>query len=209
MTAAIPWLRPTTLQGHALALEPLALAHAAELSEATRDGSLWRLPYTSVPDPAGMDAYLEEALAMQAAGTALPFAIRLEDGGHLVGSTRFCHAEPAHRRVEIGYTWLAESVQRSFVNTACKLLLLGHAFDELKALAVEFRTHRLNRASRRAIERLGAQQDGILRQHRIEPDGTLRDTVVFSILDHEWAAVRKGLREDLRILEAMPRERPS
>jgi len=146
----------------------------------------------------GVEAYVQAALEQQAQGHAVPFAIRLAEGGRVVGSTRFCNIEAAHHRAEIGYTWLAKSVQRTSVNSACKQLLLTHAFEERQAIAIEFRTHWHNRASRRAIERLGAKQDGVLRQHRQDPSGAFRDTVVYSILDSEWPTVRRGLEAALR-----------
>lgn len=188
------WLEPVTLEGTAARLEPLEMDHVPHLERAAADGELWRLWVTSVPAPAGTRRYVEEALDAQIRGTALPFVVRRRADGEIVGSTRFCHAEPQHRRVEIGYTWYAKSAQRSAINTDCKCLLLTHAFETLNAVAVEFRTHFHNRASRLAIERLGARQDGVLRQHQILPDGTLRDTVVYSILDREWPTVRRGLQ---------------
>lgn len=187
------WLSPVTLEGRVARLEPLVVDHVPDLQRAAADGRLWRLWVTSVPEPDATRRYVEDALDAQARGTALPFVVRRLQDGEIVGSTRYCHAEPAHRRVEIGYTWYSASAQRTGVNTDCKRLLLAHAFDTLGAIAVELRTHFHNRASRRAIERLGARQDGVLRQHQIMPDGTLRDTVVYSILDREWPTVRRGL----------------
>lgn len=195
------WLTEITLEGYGVRLEPMRAEHAPGLEEAVADGELWNLWFTLVPDQGSAEAYIDQALAMQAAGTSRPFVICLQDSGRVVGSTRFCHIDDENQRVEIGYTWLAKSVQRSFVNAACKQLLLTYAFEDRGAIAVEFRTHWHNRASRRAIERLGAKQDGVLRQHRRHPDGSYRDTVVFSILQSEWPAVRRGLLADLSGLD--------
>ncbi len=191
------WLEEVELRGEGVLLEPLRTEHVEPLIEAAADGELWRLWYTNVPTIEGVEAYVAEALCARERGAALPFAIRLERDGRIVGSTRFCNVAEADQRAEIGYTWLSESVQRSFVNTACKLLLLGHVFEERDAIAIEFRTHWHNTASRRAIARLGAKQDGVLRQHRQEAHGGYRDTVVFSILNSEWPTVRQGLRARL------------
>ena len=187
---------PVTLRCTHAALEPLASAHAAELAEAARDGELWRAWYTFVPPPEGMAAEIARRLALQEAGTMLPFTVR-DAAGRAVGMTTFMNIDSVHRRVEIGSTWVARSVQRSALNTECKLMLLTHAFDTLECIAVEFRTHFFNLQSRRAIERLGAKQDGILRNHSRASDGTLRDTVVFSIIQSEWPTVRSHLRWQL------------
>jgi len=191
------WIKEIALEGYGVRLEPMQAEHAQGLEQAVADGELWKLWFTLVPDQGSAQSYIEQALAMEAAGTARPFVIRLQESGRVVGSTRFCHIDDDNQRVEIGYTWLAKSMQRTFVNAACKQLLLTHAFEVRGAIAVEFRTHWHNRASRRAIERLGAKQDGVLRQHRRDPDGSYRDTVVFSILQSEWPAVRRGLLADL------------
>ena len=190
-------LSPVTLTGERVTLEPLSHEHHDDLVEAVRDGRLWELWYTSVPTPEGMAAEIDARLAQQAAGTMLPFAVRRNDSGRVVGMTTFMNIEAAVPRVEIGSTWTAASAQRTGLNAEAKLLLLGHAFDVLGCLAVEFRTHWHNHQSRTAIARLGAKQDGVLRNHRRMPDGSLRDTVVFSILDSEWPAVRNGLRHRL------------
>jgi RimJ/RimL family protein N-acetyltransferase len=187
------FLFPVTLEGRHVRLEPLTQDHAGGLRRAAADGELWTLWYTAVPAPDAVDAYVEAALAMQAAGTALPFAVRSQATGEVVGCTRYCHADAANRRVEIGYTWYAAGVQRSAVNTECKWLLLRHAFETLRCIRVEFCTHWLNQRSRAAIERLGAKQDGVLRNHRVLPDGSYRDTVVFSIIESEWSAVNTHL----------------
>jgi RimJ/RimL family protein N-acetyltransferase len=186
-------LSPVTLAGELVTLEPLRREHHDGLVEAAADGRLWELWYTSVPSPGTMATDIAEKLAEQAAGTRLPFTVRRSDTGRVVGMTTYLNIEPEVPRLEIGSTWTAASAQRTGVNTESKLLLLGHAFDELGCLAVEFRTHWHNQQSRAAITRLGARQDGVLRQHRRMPDGSLRDTVVFSIVDSEWPAVRSGL----------------
>ena len=188
------WLTETELKGDAVTLVPLRLEHREGLLAAAADGDLAALWFTSVPGPASIDAFLAFALAEQEADRALPFAVIENASGQVVGSTRFMNATPAHRRVEIGHTWYAGRCQRSAVNSTCKLLLLTHAFETLDAIAVEFRTHWHNQASRQAIARLGAKQDGILRNHQIDAEGILRDTVVFSIIAGEWPAVKRALR---------------
>jgi RimJ/RimL family protein N-acetyltransferase len=190
------WPAPVTLAGPGARLEPLSRDHHDGLCAATRDGELWTLWYTSVPSPEGMAAEIERRLALQAAGSMLPFTAfdtSLPGPGRIVGMTTYMHVDAVHRRVEIGSTWTARSAQRTALNTRCKRLLLGHAFDTLGCIAVEFRTHRLNVQSRRAIERLGAQLDGILRAHQVSPNGTLRDTAVYSITAAEWPTVRAHL----------------
>ncbi|WP_222193243.1 GNAT family N-acetyltransferase [Modestobacter italicus] len=191
------WLAPVTLTGELVTLQPLAHGHVPALATAAADGRLWELWYTSVPTPEGMAADVAAKLAQREAGTMLPFAVRRNDTGGVVGVTTFCNADREAPRLEIGYTWTAASAQRTGVNAESKLLLLGHAFDQLGCIAVEFRTHWHNQQSRTAIARLGAKQDGVLRNHRRQPDGSLRDTVVFSITDAEWPAVRNGLRHRL------------
>ncbi|GAB3676748.1 GNAT family N-acetyltransferase [Salinisphaera aquimarina] len=186
------WIEPTVLTGRHVSLEPLVAEHASALAAAATDGELWRLWYTSVPAPDGVDAYIQGALDEQAAG-GLAFAVRDRASDTVVGSTRFCHVDEVNHRLEIGFTWYAARCQRSAINTECKRLLLGHAFEQLGAIAVEFRTHWHNRASRAAIARLGAKQDGVLRNHTKSVDGVYRDTVVFSIIDLEWPAVRQNL----------------
>jgi N-acetyltransferase len=186
------FIEAVTLEGRYVTIEPLAREHEAEIKAAAADGELWRLWYTSVPAPHKTRSWLELALAQSANLGWMPFIVR-DANGVLIGSTRYCNVDGANRRVEIGYTWYAKRVQRTAVNTECKLLLLTHAFEALKCIAVEFRTHLFNFSSRAAIERLGAKQDGILRNHQIMPDGTLRDTVVFSIVESEWPAVKRHL----------------
>jgi RimJ/RimL family protein N-acetyltransferase len=186
------WPAPVTLSGPHATLLPLAQEHLDGLIAAAADGELWKLWYTAVPTPEGMAGEIGRRLALQAAGSMLPFTV-LDASGRIVGMTTYMHIDATHRRVEIGSTWTAASAQRSALNTQCKRLLLGHAFDTLGCIAVEFRTHRLNTQSRRAIERLGAQLDGILRSHQVSPNGALRDTAVYSITAPEWPAVRAHL----------------
>jgi RimJ/RimL family protein N-acetyltransferase len=182
-----------TLEGEQVRLEPLATAHAQGLSEAIQDGELHRLWYTIVPSPEQVPAWIEASLQAQQTGKAVPFAVRRRRDGRIVGSTRYMNIEPTQRRLEIGTTFYAASVQRSGLNTECKRLLLSHAFEALRCIAVEFRTHWFNHRSREAIARLGAKQDGVLRKHQQLADGSFRDTVVFSITDDEWPAVRNHL----------------
>jgi len=186
------WPAPTSLSGPHASLVPLAREHHDGLCDAVRDGELWRLWYTAVPAPEGMAAEIERRLALQAAGSMLPFTT-LDASGRIAGMSTYMNIDAKHRRIEIGSTWTRAGCQRSAFNTQCKRLLLGHAFEALDCIAVEFRTHRLNTQSRRAIERLGAQLDGILRAHQVSPDGSLRDTAVYSITAAEWPTVRSHL----------------
>ncbi|MEO8160100.1 MAG: GNAT family N-acetyltransferase [Arenimonas sp.] len=186
------WTQPVTLSGKHARLEPLAIEHASGLRAALADGELWRLWYTAVPTPDALEEYMETALRGQQAGTELPFVVR-DGAGEIVGCTRYCRIEQGNHRLEIGYTWYSQRVQRSALNTEAKRLLLGHAFDSLKAIAVEFRTDWFNQRSRAAIARLGAKQDGVLRNAFRRPDGSIRDTVVFSIIESEWPTVRTHL----------------
>ena len=195
------WIQAVTLAGAHAVLEPLAMEHVAGLQEAVRDGELWKLWYTSVPAPDGVAEYARAALEQRERAGWMPFVVRDRASGRIIGSTRYCNVDETNQRLEIGYTWYAASYQRTAVNTECKYLLLGHAFETLGAIAVEFRTHWHNRPSRAAIARLGAKQDGVLRNHQRLPDGTLRDTVVFSIIDQEWPAVRQSLRHRLGLQE--------
>ena len=190
------WLQPVTLRGRHATLEPLSPAHLDDVTDAVRDGELWRLWYTIVPSPEGMAAEIERRLALQARGTMLPFAV-LDDDGRGVGMTTYMNVDLAVRRVEIGSTWYARRVQRTGLNTECKLLLLTHAFEQLDCLAVEFRTAFFNFPSRRAIERLGAKLDGVLRSHQRYTNGTLRDTCVYSIVGAEWPTVQAHLTHEL------------
>lgn len=193
------WLEPITLTGHAASLEPLSHDHHDGLVAAVRDGELWQLWYTSIPSPETMAKEIDRRLGLQATGTMLPFTVKDADG-IVAGMTTYMNVDAANRRVEIGSTWYASRVQRSPLNTQCKLLLLSHAFEALDCIAVEFRTHFFNHQSRRAIERLGAKQDGILRNHQIAPNGTLRDTVVYSIIASEWPTVKAHLTYQLQRL---------
>jgi RimJ/RimL family protein N-acetyltransferase len=187
---------PVTLKGVHATLEPLTLAHEAEAIEAVKDGELWALWYTSIPSPDEMRAGIERRLKLQEKGSMLPFAVRNAEG-RMVGMTTFMNIDAANRRVEIGSTWTAKTAQRGPLNTECKLLLLTHAFEQLDCIAVEFRTHFFNQQSRRAIERLGAKLDGILRHHQVAPNGSLRDTCVYSIVAPEWPTVQAHLRFQL------------
>jgi RimJ/RimL family protein N-acetyltransferase len=186
---------PATLENAWVRLEPLSTDHAAELAEATV--GLEYAWYTTAPTADEIPAEIDRRLVWQAEGHMNPWVVRRLATGQAVGMTTFCNIDQPNRHVEIGHTWLGRSAQRTEVNSAAKLLLLGHAFEACDAIAVELRTHWHNRQSREAIARLGAKQDGILRNHRLGPDGTLRDTVVFSILPHEWPAVRLGLEQRL------------
>ncbi len=189
-------LSPVSLASPYASLVPLSLDHADALRAAARDGELWRLWYTTVPAPENMTAEIERRLSLQATSAMLPFTV-LDPDGVPVGMTTFMNVDLVNRRVEIGSTWYAQRVQRTALNTACKLMLLQHAFDHLQCIAVELRTHVLNTQSRRAIERVGARQDGILRNHMRMPNGTLRDTVVYSIIESEWPTVRAHLEWQL------------
>ena len=186
-------LEPVTLTGRHVELVPLSREHRDALAEAVRDGELWRLWYTNIPPPEAMAAEIERRLSLQAAGSMLPFTVLDGPGGRPVGMTTYMNIDIAGPRVEIGSTWYAARVQRTALNTEAKFLLLSHAFDRLGCLAVEFRTHFMNHASRRAIERLGAKLDGVLRHHQRMKDGTLRDTCVYSITAPEWPTVRSHL----------------
>ncbi|NMO15742.1 GNAT family N-acetyltransferase [Pyxidicoccus fallax] len=192
------WSHIPILEGRHVRLEPLRVEHVEALSLAVTDGKLWDCWYTSVPRPEGMAGYVETALAMKERGQALPFVVR-DAGGEVVGSTRLYQLDPQTPRLSIGYTWYAKRVQRTGLNTEAKLLLLTHAFEKLKCAAVGFETSWFNHASRTAIARLGAKQDGVLRNHLRHSDGSLRDTVVFSILEAEWPAVRRHLRAKLEV----------
>ncbi|MEQ1685792.1 MAG: GNAT family protein [Burkholderiaceae bacterium] len=190
------WLSPVRLVGAHCSLEPLAPEHHDELVAATRDGELWKLWYTAIPSPEGMSAEIARRLDLQTRGSMLPFTTR-DANGRVVGMTTYMNVDAVNQRVEIGSTWTAVSAQRGPFNTECKLLLLGHAFETLGCIAVEFRTHFFNQQSRRAIERLGAKLDGILRNHQRASNGTLRDTAVYSITAAEWPTVKAHLRWQL------------
>lgn len=189
---------PLILEGHGLRLEPLSLDHRAALADAASDGQLWELFFTTVPEPDRTEAYIQTALDGQRDGHMLPWAVRDLGLGEIVGSTRFHDIVAPIDRVEIGYTWYARRAQRSHVNTACKLLLLAHAFDTLGAKVVGLRTDILNQVSQRAIEALGAQKDGLIRHYQARRDGSVRDTVMYSILLGEWPAIRERLERRLK-----------
>lgn len=187
------WPAPVTLEGRTATLVPTDPAHAADIAEAVADGDLYKLWYTSVPTPAGVAAEIERRLGLMAKGSMLPFTVLETGTGKAVGMTTYMNIDAANRRLEIGSTFYRKSVQRSGLNTECKFMLLRHAFEALDAIAVEFRTHFMNRQSRDAIERLGAKADGVLRAHMVMPNGTLRDTCVYSILATEWPSVKANL----------------
>ena len=192
----MPWLAPVSLHGAHARLEPLSHEHREGLAEAVKDGEMWKLWYTSVPRAEDMTKEIDRRLGLQKLGTMLPWTV-FDADGRIAGMTTYMNVDANNRRVEIGSTWYAKRVQRSGLNTQCKLLLLQHAFEKLDCIAVEFRTHFFNHQSRRAIERLGAKQDGILRSHQVTPNGTLRDTVVFSIIASEWPTVKAHLNYQL------------
>ncbi len=184
---------PETLQGHGVRLEPLTREHHDALAAAASDGRLWELFFTSVPEPGQVRAYIESALREQEQGTMLPWAVRDLKSGEIVGSTRYHDIVAAADRVEIGYTWYAQRCQRTHVNTACKLLLMEYAFERIQCKVVGLRTDSFNFRSQRAIEALGAKKDGVIRRHWPRRDGSIRDTVMYSVLAEEWPGVRKHL----------------
>lgn len=190
-------LEPVTLTGSHVSLEPLSLAHLSDLADATGDGDLASLWFTTVPGAAEMPAEIARRLELFDRGLMLPFTVIERAGRRAVGMTTFMNVDAVNRRVEIGSTWYRRSVWRTAINTECKLLLLAYAFTTLEAIAVEFRTSTMNHRSRQAIERLGAKLDGILRNHAVHRNGTLRDTCVYSMLPHEWPAIRAGLEYEL------------
>jgi RimJ/RimL family protein N-acetyltransferase len=189
---------PVELEGHGVRLEPLGLRHERELAAAAADGALWELWFTAVPAPAETKAYIETALARQGEGRMLPWAVRNLATGAIVGSTRFHDIVADIDRVEIGYTWYAQRCQRSHVNTACKLLLFTYGFETLGCKVVGLRTDNFNFRSQRAIEALGAKKDGVIRHHWPRRDGSIRDTVMYSVLREEWTGVRKHLESRLK-----------
>ena len=191
------FVEPVTLAGTHATLEPLAPSHLESVAAAAADGELWKLWYTSVPAPESAGRWLDTALDMRERLGAMPFVVRDNASGDVVGSTRYFNVDAANRRLEIGHTWYSKRAQRTAINTECKLLLLKHAFESLGCIAVEFRTHWFNHASRAAIARLGAKQDGVIRNHMRHADGSIRDTVTFSIIDSEWPAVKRHLRAKL------------
>jgi N-acetyltransferase len=191
-------LQPVVLEGHGVCLEPMAIAHADALAAAATDGNLWTLFFTSVPEPHQTADYIRAALDGQSAGHMLPWVVRDVTSGNIVGSTRYHDIVGSSDRVEIGYTWYAQRCQRTHVNTACKLLLLGHAFETQDCKVVGLRTDNFNFRSQRAIEALGAKKDGVIRHHWPRRDGTIRDTVLYSILSTEWADVKRHLELRLK-----------
>lgn len=195
------WLKPVTLQDSAVSLVPLSHVHHDDLVDAVKDGELWTLWYTLIPTPDKMTAEIDRRLGLQDKGSMLPFTVIDKASGRAVGMTTYMNVDAANRRVEIGSTWYRKSVQRSALNTRCKLMLLQYAFEPLDCIAVEFRTHFFNHQSREAIAKLGAKQDGILRNHQLGVNGTMRDTVVFSILPVEWPVVKTHLRHRLKLAE--------
>jgi len=192
------WIEPVTLSGSRVLLEPLSLEHLDGMIAAVKDGELWNLWYTSIPSPEKAEGYIKTALDMRTNAGAMPFIIRDRESNTIIGCTRYFNVDEVNQRLEIGHTWYSESYQRTAANTESKYLLLSHAFEELNAIAVEFRTHWHNHKSRAAIARLGAKQDGVLRNHTRSADGIYRDTVVFSIIDLEWPAVKQSLQFKLK-----------
>jgi RimJ/RimL family protein N-acetyltransferase len=190
------WLEPVELKGQIVTLDPLDISHAGPLKAAVMDGEFWKLWYANVPSPDQMESYVIRAIENAEKGN-IAFAVRLNSTNRIVGATRFYNVDEPNKRPMLGYTWYAKSVCKSGVNTECKLLLLQHVFEQKEAIAVEFRTHYFNHVSRTAIERLGAKQDGVLRSHQLMRDGSIRDTVVYSILRHEWPAVKNNLLSKL------------
>jgi RimJ/RimL family protein N-acetyltransferase len=194
--------KPATLEGHGVRLEPLSRKHEKGLAEAAKDGKLWELWYTSVPEPEKAGAYIETALEGQEAGHMLPWAVLEAKTGTVLGSSRYHDIIRETDRVEIGWTWYAQRVQRSHVNTACKLLLFEHGFEKLNCKVIGLRTDNFNLRSQRAIEALGAKKDGVIRHHWLRRNGTVRDTVMYSVLVHEWPDVKRHLELRLRRNEA-------
>lgn len=196
-----PWIDISILEGDTIALLPLDASHQDALLTAAKDGILWELWYTFVPSSATINNYLDKALAEKENGQAYPFVVFHKKTKQIIGSTRYYNLQPEHRRLEIGYTWYAKSYQRTRVNTECKYLLLQYAFEIKHCIAVQFMTDWHNIASRNAIARLGAHQDGLLRNHRLNSDGSYRDSVVFSITENEWSGVKKNLTQKLLLEE--------
>lgn len=196
-----PWIDISILEGDTIALLPLDASHQDALLTAAKDGILWELWYTSVPSSATINNYLDKALAEKENGQAYPFVVFHKKTKQIIGSTRYYNLQPEHRRLEIGYTWYAKSYQRTRVNTECKYLLLQYAFEIKHCIAVQFMADWHNIASRNAIARLGAHQDGLLRNHRLNSDGSYRDSVVFSITENEWSGVKKNLTQKLLLQE--------
>ncbi|MEC7194366.1 MAG: GNAT family protein [Pseudomonadota bacterium] len=191
------WPKPVTLHSKTVQLEPLSIDHVSDLINAVKDGNLYNHWYTSIPQPKNMKMEIERRLKLQDMGTMLPFAVISLKTEKAVGMTTYMNVEKENKRVEIGSTWYAKSVQRTSLNTECKLMLLEHAFENLACICVEFRTHFMNHQSRRGIERLGAKLDGILRSNAIQKNGTIRDTAVYTIISSEWSSVKANLEYQL------------
>ena len=192
------WIEPVTFSGSNVILEPLSLEHLEGIISAVKDGELWNLWFTSIPSPEKAEVYIKTALNMRENAGAMPFVIRDKRSNIIIGSTRYFDVDEVNQRLEIGYTWYSESYQRTAANTETKYLLLSHAFENLNAIAVEFRTHWHNHKSRAAIARLGAKQDGVLRNHQRSGEWIYRDTVVVSIINLEWPAVKRSLEFKLK-----------
>ena len=192
------WLEPVKLEGSVVTLDPLSMDHVEPLKAAVMDGEYWKLWFANVPSPGHMEKYVAKAIENAKKGD-VAYAVRLKDAHRVVGTTRFYNVDDANRRPMLGYTWYAKSACKTSVNTESKLLLLQYAFEQKAAVAVELRTHYFNHVSRAAIERLGAKQDGVLRSHQIMRDGSIRDTVVYSILQHEWPSVKNNLLSKLSL----------
>jgi RimJ/RimL family protein N-acetyltransferase len=190
------WIKSAALEGNFVVLEPLQRDHVTALAAAVTDGEAWKLWFANVPSPEQMQSYVEQAIAASQNGD-IAYAVRSKATGQLVGTTRYYQVDAKHKRAMIGFTWYAASVRRTAINSECKLLLLQNLFEKYGAIAAEFRTHFFNQPSRAAIERLGAKLDGILRHHQIMPDGSLRDTVVYSIIAAEWPAVKANLKSKM------------
>lgn len=195
------WIEKIELEGEKIKLIPLEKSHKAELLKAASDGKLWELWFTSVPSSENIGNYIEHALKQKEKGIEFPFVVIDKKNRELIGSTRYYNIQPEHRRLEIGYTWYAKKNQRTGINTESKLLLLKYAFECLNCIAVQFMTNWYNMRSRAAIERLGAKQDGVLRNHRLNTDGTYRDSVVYSITNQEWSSVKKSLEYEIKKYE--------
>ena len=191
------WPKPVTLHSKTVQLEPLSIDHVSDLINAVKDGNLYNHWYTSIPQPKNMKTEIERRLKLQDMGTMLPFAVISLKTEKAVGMTTYMNVDKENKRVEIGSTWYAKSVQRTSLNTECKLMLLEHAFENLACICVEFRTHFMNHQSRRGIERLGAKLDGILRSNAIQKNGTIRDTAVYTIISSEWSSVKANLEYQL------------
>jgi RimJ/RimL family protein N-acetyltransferase len=191
------FVEPVTLRGQYATLEPLVRGHQEDITQAIKDGELWKLWFTTIPAPDGVRDYIDQLLSQCEQGRVMPFAVRDNAGGRIVGCTRYLNIDAASRRLEIGGTWYAQQMQRTAINTECKLLLLRHAFEALDCIAVEFRTDWFNKRSQEAIERLGAKRDGVLRNHMIMSDGRIRDTVVYSVIGAEWSGVKMNLQHKL------------